>query len=54
MGNVTNPMDVTFEDVVVTRGDRAGVWPFGGSYECNNTDLKTVGKVDPMPVCTAG
>lgn len=54
LGNITNPMDVTFEDVVVTNGEWGGEFPFGGTYLCNNTDMKLVGTVDPAPVCVEG
>ena len=54
LGNVSNPMDVTLEDVNVHFGDNGGSFPYDYGYLCNNTDLKIIGDVYPKPECTVG
>ena len=53
LGNASNPMQISFENVSVTKWKSSIIppAPFGRNYKCKHVQLTTVGKVDPMPKC---
>ena len=46
LGNSSNPMDVTFEDVVATD---YGLLPFVYGYKSENVNGKAIGTTNPIP-----
>ena len=48
LGNVTNPMEITLDNVNVHGGD---IFPFGHDYKCENVNM-TVINSNPVPKCT--
>ena len=57
LGNETNPMDVTFDGVVVTKwaagNTGPGPFPYGKQFHCTSTDLKLAPNStnSPVPDC---
>ena len=54
LGNESNPMDVTFDGVAVTKWNIVPPPPFGKEYRCESTDLKLApGSTNsPLPDCS--
>eukprot|EP01064_Diplonema_japonicum_P008484 TRINITY_DN15948_c0_g2_i1.p1 TRINITY_DN15948_c0_g2~~TRINITY_DN15948_c0_g2_i1.p1 ORF type:complete len:436 (+),score=52.04 TRINITY_DN15948_c0_g2_i1:50-1357(+) len=52
MGNASNPMTVTFDNVTVVDGPTGGKFPFGNEYECKHTSMIVKGGTHPAPRCS--
>jgi hypothetical protein len=52
LGNETNPMDITFDGVVVANWSALPTIPYGRKYQCEFTDMKLIGTNSPKPDCS--